>query len=68
MEQVPQFPPEQLLHEDEPEDVSLEESLLKPMGAKIFTIFLLPHFSHLISEPLFPLMTISETSWHSLHL
>ena len=68
MEQVPQFPPEQLLHEDEPEEDSPEEPLLKLMGANIFTIFLLPHFSHLISEPLSPLTTISETSWHSLHL
>jgi len=67
-EHVLQVPPEQLLQEEEPDEVPPDESVLKPIGANIFTIFRLPHFLHFISEPLSPRSTISEISWQSSHL
>jgi hypothetical protein len=66
---VAQFPPEQLLQDGEPPELlPSPEELLKPTGANIFTIFLLPHFSHLIWQQSSPLITISETLPQSLHL
>jgi hypothetical protein len=63
-------PPGQLLPDEAPEEAksSLFEELLNPIGAKILAMFLLPHLSHFISQPLLLVMTNSLTLPQSLHL
>jgi len=54
--------------DEEPELLPSAEELLKPMGANILAILVLPHLPHLILAPLSPVNTISDISLQASHL